>query len=307
MLNGLSSVLDIKSLIFASAKTEIAHRYVTLAVKCDTSRLPQCFREKFRIGTYKIDESHGDIRIGSLGMDLKDQKKILEAIRKENALPRLCDIAKLNFRRSKENIEAFWRDFTDHHRHTIAIYLEIGGGTYFYPDLFERLIIAQNGCIIEDLRHGYRGPCGLVKDDHNIQKKLWESAALSEAFQRGTAKIFVYHKLCKSITSLYFDLHDEHVAQLDSKRALFFKSKHYLWAITQITFFYALWSASHDIPILGYIFSPLVISLGIGSLFYLFLPKDIRATFWRKIKESFPFGERVQGWIGKWKTCQSKK
>jgi hypothetical protein len=262
-LSILSSVFKKKSPTFEDYKS--SDIFFDCAVRCDTSRLPQYFREKFEIGNYKIDESDGDIRIDCCRMGIRDQQKFIESVQDEKIL-------------------AFWRNFTLNYKNETIIYLEIGGGTYFFPELFEKLVIIRNGKIERNLEHNCKWK--FIRNDQNIQAELRESVSLSEDFRRGKAKIFIYHKPCQSLTSLYFDQHDEAVAAIDFKRAIFRKYKSVLFFVAEVAALLGIGRILSNIPLLGHELSLFVVFLGIGYLLYgKVCPPKIKNFIGKKFKK----------------------
>jgi hypothetical protein len=280
MLNSLLSVIGIQ----ASVDTEKKSITSNITIKCDTSRLPEVFREKFRLGDYSINESDGDIRISPLDIDSEYRKTILDAIGEEKEF--------FNFSKRKKKILELWENFTLHSDTKTVIYLKVGGKTYFYPDLFERLIIAKNGIIEKDIRHGYRsilfsdfqekkGWTSCIKDDRNIHEELQSRIDLSKEFQNGALKIFVYHKLCHSLTSLYYDRHDDEVASINKKRAFAIRAKDTILWGSVCGIGVLLTNILGDIPLVGSLLNLGVTFAGCMTLYkgyQLLCPKNIKAT-----------------------------
>ncbi|MDR0418097.1 MAG: hypothetical protein LBH08_01505 [Puniceicoccales bacterium] len=255
---------------------------VALSIKCDTERLPKKFREKFQLGKYRIDESDGDIRIRSFDIDSENKKKIVDVLRVKRKL--------LNLSKFNDEILMFLKSFTTHSHHKIVIYLGVGGGIYLYPELFERLIIVKNGVVEWDLKHGYgslffddfrktRDLIHSVKDDRNIQQFLQKNFDLGEDFCEGKAKIFVYHRPCNSLTSLYFDRHDDDVASIDKKRTIAARAKDVIiWSIAwKITSLLANFLSS--VPLVGSTVGLVVTFIGCVAFYkgyQLFCPNNIR-------------------------------
>jgi hypothetical protein len=196
-------------------------------IKVDTSRLPEAFRKKFQLGDYRIDESNGDIRVKHFDMDPKNQRKMVDFLRSEHRL--------FNFLGRKENIREFWVAYAKNNPEKTVLYLEVGDRTYFFQELFERLMVIGGEGIQRDMRHGYRSPFGKfgetktllcrISDDRNIREELRNNFKLSEYFRAGNVKIFIYHRAAHSLTSLYFDRHDDDVRAIDMRRAFFAGSK----------------------------------------------------------------------------------
>ncbi|MDR1591093.1 MAG: hypothetical protein LBR92_03840 [Puniceicoccales bacterium] len=237
--------------VFASG--ENAERSTAPGIRCDTSRLPSDFRQKFRIGNYSINESNGDIRINRCDMLPCHLPNFIQAI-------------------SSGNVSNFLADNPMDNAGDTIIYLQVGGGLYVYKELFERLIIVQNGQVTENLCHGYRTPWGTfsksmtwaahINDDRNIVEKLGESTDLGEDFQRGKVKIYVYHRYCNSLTSLHFDRHDEVVSSVDARRASVAKFKN----VAQYASIYVggtlLKIALAQVPLVGALAGPFI---GVGA------------------------------------------
>ncbi|MDR1906842.1 MAG: hypothetical protein LBQ03_01320 [Puniceicoccales bacterium] len=237
--------------IFASSKN--LDNSANLPIRCDTTRLPEQFRQKFRLGDYTIDESDGDIRINRCNMDSKNLPKFVEAVR-------------------EGTVAKFLKDFSSYNANEMIIYLEVGGGTYHYVELFEKFIVVRSGEILIDLCHGYRNPLGWfkespgifahifmpIKDDRNIVQALCDNSELGKAFQEGKAKIYVYHKSCQSLTSLYFDRHDEVVSKIDDQRAFFVSLKNAIkwgmaWKVSSV-----IGSTLGYIPLVSAITMPII-------------------------------------------------
>jgi hypothetical protein len=281
----------------------------TLPIRCDTGRLPKNFREKFQLGKYRIDESEGDIRIGSFDMDAENQKKFVAALHGKEKL--------LNFSEIDDEILEILKNFTVHHDHRTVIYLKIGGGIYCYPELFERLIVVKNGTVEWDLKHGYgslfsdnfqekRNLFHSIKDDRNVQQFLRENFDLGRDFCEGKVKIFVYHKPCRSLTSLYFNRHDDGVASIDRKR---------LWArrAKDVLIWGAIWkvgsplaSALSSVPLMGSVTGLVITFAGCVTLYkgyQLLCPDNIKSAIdgyiTRCIQNKMPLLS------GLWDSCKS--
>jgi hypothetical protein len=253
MLNDRLSFLGIKWPATANAE-KIVTDGGNLPIKVKTSRLPEAFRKKFQLGDYRIDESDGDIRIKDFDMDFESREKIVNAIGDERRF--------FNFHGKKEGVRDFWATYAKNNPGRTVVYLEVGSHTYFFQELFERLIVVDYKNIKQDRRNGYRSPFGrfsetrtmmcCIGDDRNLQDALRNDSELSEAFRAGRVKIFIYHKAVKSLTSLYFDRHDDDVMAIDMKRAFFARSKDTgFWAATGATGAFIGSTAIGAIPILG--------------------------------------------------------
>jgi hypothetical protein len=178
-------------------------------IKHDTTRLPAKFREKFRLGEYVIDESDGNIRIDRCDINGGEFQSLAQAIQDGKVLD-------------------FWTKYASKDSDRTIIYLQVGDGVHYYPELFERLIIVRDKESSIDLQHGYRNPMGsfgksrgltkYIKDDRNIVQELSRNEDLSRAFQSGNAAIYVYHKACNVITSLHFERSEPEVSKIDSQR-----------------------------------------------------------------------------------------
>jgi hypothetical protein len=269
-----------------------------LSIKCDTERLPKKFREKFQLGKYKIDESDGDIRIRSFDIDSENKKKIVDVLRDRGKL--------LSFGKINDEILKFLKDFTTHSHHKIVIYLGVGGGIYFHPELFERLIIVKDGVVEWDLKHGYgslffddfhgtRDLIHSVKDDRNIQQFLQKNFDLGEDFCKGNVKIFVYHRPCNSLTSLYFDRHDDDVASIDKRRTFAARTRDVIiwgtaWKISSL-----LANFFSSVPLVGSTTGLVVTFVGCVAFYkgyQLFCPDNIRLAIdtyvGRNIRDKMP-------------------
>ncbi|MDR2806779.1 MAG: hypothetical protein LBB11_01315 [Puniceicoccales bacterium] len=183
----------------------------TLDVKADDDQSPinfgasdltESFRKKFQIGAIKIDGDDAQVGIDACEDEMSPQ----ECAAFQEAIFRKITS------KTEDSLLGFLRDFTIRMQHKFgsneerekrsAVYLEVGGGKHIYPELFEKLIIVQDGKIIKNMNCGSRK--FVICDDSNIQQELFTNDRLYEAFKRGKAKFFVYHKACNALVRLYF-------------------------------------------------------------------------------------------------------
>ncbi|MDR0590255.1 MAG: hypothetical protein LBG09_00100 [Puniceicoccales bacterium] len=265
-------------------------------IKVDTSRLPEAFRKKFQLGDYRIDESDGDIRIKHFDMDPKNQQKMVDALRGEHRL--------FNFHGRKENIREFWAAYAKNNPDKTVLYLEVGARTYFFQELFERLMVIGGEGIQRDMRHGYRSPFGKfsetktllcrVNDDRNIREELRDSFKLSEYFRAGNVKIFIYHRAAHSLTSLYFDRHDDDVRAIDMRRAFFAGSKRVgFWVMGGATGAFVGGTAIGAVPIMGSVVSCATVfatSMAFYRAYQLFCPAAAREKISTFVREKIEVG-----------------
>ncbi|MDR1591094.1 MAG: hypothetical protein LBR92_03845, partial [Puniceicoccales bacterium] len=106
------------------------------ALACNASYLPEGLREKFKMGGYSIDEIADHLVIEVLDMNSQRLEPLVNAIK-------------------QESVPAFFERSTIGHPDMTIVFLQVGDGKYFYPDLFEKLIVVRDGTCIT-VQHGYR-------------------------------------------------------------------------------------------------------------------------------------------------------
>ncbi|MDR2806777.1 MAG: hypothetical protein LBB11_01305 [Puniceicoccales bacterium] len=175
------------------------------SIDFEAPSLTKSFLKKFKIGEDLMEGDNATIGIKPCQMSLEYRAALQQAIFQKRIL------------KDERELLAFWQNFTINrqnasgiYRKRSAIYLEVGGGKYIYPELFEQLVIAQNGRIIKNMHCSSRKL--IVRDDDNIQQELRTNIRLCKAFKSGKGKFFVYHKFRNALVSLYPIKEDELVA-----------------------------------------------------------------------------------------------
>ncbi|MDR2806780.1 MAG: hypothetical protein LBB11_01320 [Puniceicoccales bacterium] len=171
-------------------------------INFEASNLTPHFYEKFQIGTHKMQGDDILLYIEPCQMSFEGRQALQRAILQRILL------------KNENELLKFWEEFTSPPQDKpnlkkSAIYLEIGEGKRLYSELFEKLIIAQEGSIVKNINCGSRKL--VIRDDHNIQEELRNNTQLIQDFETGKAKFFIYHKLCNALVTLCYIEDDEFI------------------------------------------------------------------------------------------------
>ncbi|MDR2806781.1 MAG: hypothetical protein LBB11_01325 [Puniceicoccales bacterium] len=154
------------------------------SINFEASSLPEAFYRKFQVGENNIEPCEM-----SDACRQAFQKAISQRILMNN----------------ENEFLKFWAGFTSSTRKVPnlkhgAVYLEISQKQQYYPELFEKLIIAENGEIIKNMN------CELKQfsayDDSNIKEELRTNSKLIKYFKARKVGFFIYHKSCNALVSI---------------------------------------------------------------------------------------------------------